>query len=241
MTDDDLLAALDRAGAAAGAIEPEALLLAVPDCPGWTVATVVAHTGELYRWVATIVSQLALTPPLFSSEPVPDGAALLPYYATGFQELRAALGAADLDEPVWTWAGRRPVRWWLRRITHEMVIHAGDVQSALGGREPVATPVAVDGIDEFLEVFVTGRFDAAGFGGRGETVHLHATDAPGEWLLRFDPESVSVTREHAKGDVAARATASDLFVYLWGRGGTATFEIFGDTSLLDRFRSAARV
>jgi uncharacterized protein (TIGR03083 family) len=241
MTDGDLLAVLDRAGAATGSIEAGALLLAVPDCPGWTVATVVTHTGELHRWVASIVNDLALTPPSFRSDPVPDGAALLGYYAQGFQDLRAALVAADLDEPVWTWAGPRPARWWLRRMTHEMTIHAGDVQSAIDGREPVSAPVAVDGIDEFFDVFVAGHFDAAAFGGNGETMHLHATDASGEWLVRFDPSSVEVTRQHAKGDVAARATASDLFLYLWGRGDASAFETFGDRSLLDRFQSAARV
>ena len=37
-------------------------------------------------------------------------------------------------------------------------------------------------------------FDAAG------TIHVHATDTPGEWLIRVGPEGVTVTKEHAKGE-----------------------------------------
>ena len=50
-----------------------------------------------------------------------------------------------------------------------------------------------------------------------------------------------VTREHAKGDVAARGTASDLLLFLWGRVPATALEVFGDAALLDRFRSAIRV
>ena len=43
-------------------------------------------------------------------------------------------------------------------------------------------------------------------------------------------------REHAKGDVAARGTASDLLLFLWGRVPATALEVFGDAELLDRFQ-----
>ena len=53
--------------------------------------------------------------------------------------------------------------------------------------------------------------------GPGETIHLHATDTDGEWLIRLTPDGIETSREHAKGDVAARGPASDLFLFLVGR------------------------
>ena len=47
-----------------------------------------------------------------------------------------------------------------------------------------------------------------------------------------------MTAEHAKGDVAARGTASDLLLFLWGRVPADTLEVFGDADLLARFRQA---
>ena len=68
--------------------------------------------------------------------------------------------------------------------------------------------------------------------GNGETLHLHCTDGEGEWLVRLDPDGVSSSHEHAKGDVAARGTASDLLLFLYGRVDPEQLEVFGDASLL---------
>ena len=62
----------------------------------------------------------------------------------------------------------------------------------------------------------------------GMSVHLHCTDTEGEWLIVRDGDDLVVTREHAKGDVAARGTASDVLRFLWGRGGADQLEVFGD-------------
>ena len=51
----------------------------------------------------------------------------------------------------------------------------------------------------------------------------------------------TVTAEHAKGDVAARGSASDLLLFLWGRVPADSLEVFGDAELLARFRQAIRV
>ena len=44
-----------------------------------------------------------------------------------------------------------------------------------------------------------------------------------------------MTREHAKGDVAVRGTASDLLLFLWGRLPGKNLEVLGDASLLGRY------
>ena len=72
--------------------------------------------------------------------------------------------------------------------------------------------------------------------GNDETIHFHCTDGEGEWLARLSPEGVVVTREHAKGDVAARGTASNLLLFVYGRVPADDLEVFGDAALLARWR-----
>ena len=73
------------------------------------------------------------------------------------------------------------------------------------------------------------------------SIHVHCTDTEGEWLVRRDGDDLVVTREHAKGDVAARGSASDLLLFLWGRRPVSALDVFGDGDLLDRFRESIRV
>lgn len=80
------------------------------------------------------------------------------------------------------------------------------------------------------------RPEVAELKGSGETIHLHATDADGEWLIRFTSDGIETTREHAKGDVAARYTASDPFLFLVGRVPPVELELFGDGALLERWQ-----
>ena len=65
-------------------------------------------------------------------------------------------------------------------------------------------------------------------------------DTEGEWLVRLDTDACTFTREHAKGDVA-RAAASDLLLYFYGRADADRLDVFGDASLLERFRRTRQV
>jgi len=76
-------------------------------------------------------------------------------------------------------------------------------------------------------------------GGNGETLHLHATDAEGEWLLTMHADRVDVARGHAKGDAAIRGRAHDLLLMMWGREPLGEVEVFGDPAVVARFREAA--
>jgi predicted lipid carrier protein YhbT len=52
----------------------------------------------------------------------------------------------------------------------------------------------------------------------------------------LNTDGLVVTREHAKGDVAARGTASDLLLFLYGRIDADGLDVFGDAALLARWR-----
>lgn len=239
MTDDEHVAALADAIAAVETVEADALDRPVPSCPGWTVADLITHLTSVHRWATTIIETHATERLRRDQADFPQGDELLAAFATGAARLQASLRAADLDEVLYTWTGPAPARWWLRRQVHETAVHAWDARSALGTAHPVDAPVAVDGLDELFGVFIPRFFDPAVFGGSGETMHLHATDCDGEWLLRFEPDQVVVSAEHGKGDVALRGSASDLLLVMWNRSGYDSLETFGDLGVADRFRALA--
>jgi hypothetical protein len=119
----------------------------------------------------------------------------------------------------------------------ETAIHRWDAQLAHGEPAPVEAALAAEGIEETFEVMVFARRVWAEHPrqGAGETYHFHRTDGPGEWLVRFPPEGPVIGREHAKGDIALRGSASDLFLFLWQRIPAERLEIFGDRRLVERY------
>ena len=137
--------------------------------------------------------------------------------ASGAQALLETLRSVDPATSVWTFSStNRTAAFWQRRRTQEIAVHRYDAETAAGTPTPIDTALAVDGIDEFLTVFLPRLADNFGDVGDG-TVHLHCTDVDGEWLVARHDGEVVVTAEHAKGDVAARGGASDLLLFLWGR------------------------
>jgi uncharacterized protein (TIGR03083 family) len=221
---------------AADAAGPDAV---VPTCSGWTVEDLVRHCASGDLWARTIVETGERSSHDLPAD-APTGAALVPYFRAGARALVEALSATDPDASVWTFAASdRTARFWFRRRAQETSVHRFDAQGVVGEPAPVGAELAVDGIDEFLTVFVPRMADSVATG--GETLHFHCTDVDGEWLIRREGEELRVTREHAKGDVAARGTASDLLLFIWGRVPASRLEVFGDGDALDRFRGAVRV
>mgnify|MGYP003341672377 FL=1 len=123
-------------------------------------------------------------------------------------------------------------------MAHETSVHRWDAQHALGTADPIDPDLAVDGIDEALETYVAQRFDLAAFGATGQTLHLHATDTEGEWMLTMTPDALTWTHGHGKGDTAIRGRAEDLLLFVMSRRGTDGLEVFGDTTLPARWQAA---
>ena len=217
----------------------------VPTCPGWTVADLLQHMIRGDDWARSIVEQgkQGSTERVLPSEPDPSiaGDDLVQAFRDGARALLESLESVDSTTPVWTFGAHdRTAAFWQRRRAQETAVHRYDAESAAGATTPVETALAADGIDEFLTVFFPRLADNFGSVGDG-TVHLHCTDIDGEWLVTIRDQVVTVTQEHAKGDVAARGTASDLLLFLWGRVPPDTLEVFGDTDLLARFSQAIKV
>jgi uncharacterized protein (TIGR03083 family) len=217
----------------------------VPTCPGWTVKELLDHCVTGDEWARTIVEQgrAGSTERVLPADADPSlrGDALVQAFRDAAGELMATLSSVAADTPVWTFSStNRTASFWQRRRAQETSIHRYDAETAAGTPTPIDADLAVDGIDEFLTVFLPRLADNFVEVGDG-TVHLHCTDVEGEWLVARRDGALSVTAEHAKGDVAARGSASDLLLFLWGRVPADTLEVFGDAELLARFRQAIRV
>jgi uncharacterized protein (TIGR03083 family) len=240
-----LVDALRREGAALGAVPLDDV--DVPTCPEWNLPELVTHVGWVHRWQAA---------PLRTDDPdrlvAIDRSAEIPldelsdWYHDGFLDLLGALDATPPDRPCPSFAGPRPATFWARRAAHETAIHRWDAEAATGRATPLDPAQAVDIVDEMFEVVVPRRFDPAAWEHEPSSIHLHATDLGpdsglhGEWLVVLGSDGVRVTREHAKGDVAARGTISDLALLMTGRLPPARLEVFGDTVHLDRWFRAVR-
>lgn len=250
MDDAAFLAALRRESDALSAAARGHLDAAIPAVEDWTVGEVVAHVGQGAQWAVHLVRDgMDATEALLALPPDPDTAelgeeGLLAWFDARTDELCTALEAAGPDSPCWTFSGEGPARAWWRRRAQETAIHRWDVAGAAGAASPIDRDLALDGIDEVFELFVPRLGDR--LAGDGRSLHLHATDdglpdGAGEWTIVFTAEGPTCERGHAKGDAAARGSASDLLLLLWNRVPPSRLEVFGDATVLDFWAARARI
>jgi uncharacterized protein (TIGR03083 family) len=212
--------------------------LPVPSCPGWTVADLARHTGTIHRWATAIVETEAAARVPFPEAAAPresaDGWAR--WLASGAAPLLGALRSAGPLTAVWSWGPGRTSGWWARRMLHETTVHRADAELALGNDDPVIDPVvAADGIDEFLFNLPSARRPYPHLAAlpTGQSLHLHATDADGEWVIRFTDSGIAWERGHEKATTAVRGPVTSLLLFTYGRlpVSDARLASFGDASV----------
>jgi uncharacterized protein (TIGR03083 family) len=230
-------------GRFAEAVRGADLATPVPTCPEWTLADLIEHTGIVERWAAEMVRQLA--PERLDRRrldvPVPGDRAQLPQWlADGAADVVAAFRESDPDAAMWAWGADKHARFWPRRMLHETTVHRADAELALG-REPAIEPaVAIDGVDELLDNLPhAGYFrpQVAELRGDGESLHLHCTDADGEWTITLEPEGYRWDHGHTKATVAVRGPAADLLLLLYQRRrpDDGRYQVIGDDHVLTRW------
>jgi uncharacterized protein (TIGR03083 family) len=224
----------------------------VPTCPGWTVGALVRHLAGGQRWATTLVATraaAALDDEFFRDvvrEAEPDPAELDGQLAGSAAALTGALWEAGPDVPVFTgFAGGR-TGFYARRFAYETAVHRADATLAAGLRYDLDPEVAVDALDEWMELGALPETDLfhperRELLGPGRTVHLHATDVPGEthaeWVVDLTGERVAWRRAHEQCAVAVRGPLVDLLLVVYGRRAVddAAVEVLGDRALLDRW------
>jgi uncharacterized protein (TIGR03083 family) len=228
---------------------------AVPTCPGWTVAALVRHlAGGQRRAAAVVAARLGSRPDDTdvhggdrAQEPSP--AELDAELAQSSAALVAAFREAGPDAPVQTPFGHGTAASFARRRAHETAVHRADATLAAGLPYALDAEVAVDALDEWLELAslpqMLDLFPARrALLGPGRTVHLHATDTPAEldaeWVVDLTGAVPSWRRAHEKSAVAVRGPVAELVLVVYGRrrvDDTAA-EVFGDRALLDTWLAA---
>jgi uncharacterized protein (TIGR03083 family) len=229
----EYVAALRREGHRIAAAAEGTLDWVVPSCPEWTVADLVWHLGNVHAFWRQIANGTISGPEAYAEPERPTGGELVAWFRTGVDETVGVLERLDPATPAWTWAPEKNVGFIQRRMAQETTVHCWDVLRAVGRDEPIEAKLAVDGIDEFLGVCLPSR--PTHLEGPPETIHLHATDGDGEWMVRAGDGTSQVEQTHGKGDAAVRATASDLLLLLWGRCLPDQVEVHGDQAALARF------
>jgi uncharacterized protein (TIGR03083 family) len=240
----DYLGAIrDNATALVDAAEAAGLDAPVPSCPKWNVADLLEHIGFVHRWAAANLERAPDDPYMASRDmgfAAPERREAAAWVRDGAVALVDALGAKPPETAAWTWLPPATNEFWRRRQAHETAVHRVDAQLAAGSSEPIDGSLAADGVDEWLSMVPNLPWVEEKITGNGETIHLHCTDVDGEWLIRLEPEGMQLEREHAKGDVAARGSASNVQLWLMDRIPLDRLEVFGDAALLESWRDRVK-
>ncbi|MFI5521370.1 maleylpyruvate isomerase family mycothiol-dependent enzyme [Streptomyces platensis] len=232
------------------------LSVTVPTCPDWTLADLARHVGGAHRWVGAIVAGRAadyVDPAAVPDAAAPgdDAAELDAWLAEGVERTVTALREAGPHVTVWNWAGQGGTGFWSRRMAHETVVHRIDAALATGTTFDVPAEVAVDCLEEWLQIGelpvarqrLAERAGAAGATllGPDRTIHLHATDAPAglnaEWVLDLTGPEPTHRRAHEKAAVAVRGPLTDVLCVVHRRlpADSDRVEVLGDRALLDQW------
>ena len=211
-------------------------LAPVAACPDWDNTALAEHMGDVFNFAATQIraSTTEMTRPDQSAKADP-----LSWYQTSAGALIDALAQADPDQPGWSWAGTPTLSFYFRRMASEIAVHRVDAQRAAGVAEtPIPGDIATDAIDEVIEVGMQHRMRGPDADYPTGSLHLHRTDGDGEWMLTAADGVLVATHEHGKGDAALRGRASDLLLFLWGRG-RGELDLFGDEAVAEAWSAVA--
>lgn len=218
----------------------------VPSCPGWTVTDLLGHVAAVYLHKVECMVRGAMPEP-WPPAGVAEEARQQPLDLLD-RSYRALVGEFDRrlpNAPAGGWyEPDRTVGFWIRRMAHETVIHRIDAELAAGvPLAPVPDDLAVDGLDEFLYVFVMYGTTAwreyardALAAAEGQDVRLVTTG--GAWLVHPTPEGVRVS-EDPSGPVATEVSGApaDLLRWVWGRVGDEAVVISGDRERIAPLRA----
>jgi len=220
------LACLDADAARLRAVAASDLAAAVPTCPGWTVADLTRHVGQVYLH-KTLGMRQGAEPAEWPPKELAD-AEPLDLFDRTYADLLAEFAARRPEDATGTWYGPdQTVGFWIRRMAQETVVHRIDAELATGQAvAPVPADLAVDGIDELLRVFVAFGVTAWGeyfadtlAASPGRTFALRTDGAA--WHVRTGPGTFAV--QDGDGDAPADVTVSGppaaLLRWVWNRDG----------------------
>jgi uncharacterized protein (TIGR03083 family) len=225
-----LVAEAARLQTAAAAAAPDA---AVPTCPEWTAADLLDHVTETYDH--KIQSMRLLKAPGDDYRIARPGTPAEQYTAA-LADLLREFDQRGPDSLAYTWYGPdQTVGFWIRRMAHETLIHRVDAELAAAAPVgPVEEGLAVDGIEEMLQVMLTWGSRAYReslapvlAGNDGLAVAL---DTGGRsWTVRVGAGAVSAeTGVGADAQAVVSGSAGEVLLWLWRRVAPDAVKVEGD-------------
>lgn len=222
---------------------------AVPSCPGWTVQDLIEHLGSVHRRAAhragsdTDPTGYEINLPTESSE-------IINWFNEGWENLLEIFNMYPDDYPTWNWSGKNmTLGWMIRRQAHETAVHRFDAELAHMGIPSVNAitslpsesipfgfdpEFASDGVEERLEVTIAGRRNLSG--SLPGSLHLHATDIDAEWTVTLKDGVMTIDKGHQKADAAIKASASELYLWSWGRLPYEILSPFGNIAVIEAWK-----
>jgi len=203
----------------------------VPTCPDWNVGQLVEHTTNVYAHKAETMRRGAF-PKDWPPERTGD---VLDNFDQAYADLLAEFGKRSPDDTTPTWyPPEQNVRFWIRRMAQETVIHRVDAELALKEDvAPIPDDFAVDGVDELLICFLDfqSREYAQYFPlPKSDLAPVAISTGGRTWTATMTPKAVNVD---GAGDAPARIEGEPnaMLLWLWRRaeGGV---NISGDESLV---------
>lgn len=209
---------------------------AVPSCPGWDMAKLLGHMTTVWHMLAIIAeTQPTGFPGRDQFPPRPETGAEEAGARAALDRVDQAMRALEPGTSMWSWATTQSSDFYPRRYHLENLVHRVDAEQALGLASEIDGDEAADAVDERFVEFVHLREERP-----AGSLHVHRTDGEGEWTFAVVDDRIVVSKQHEKGDAAARGTGADLMLAVWGRGGADALEIFGDDALVDEWFSLCR-
>jgi uncharacterized protein (TIGR03083 family) len=242
MTPETYLTRLQTDAARLAEIATHDLDAEVPPCPGWTVRDVVVHTGEVYSHKVACM-RLPEGPEHVDdwNHGPAEGEDLLDWFQERHDELVTELTARGPEAASYTWYDPdQTVGFWFRRMAQETAVHRADVESAFNAVTSVADDLALDGIDEVLDLFLVYQADDVGPDGPGRgTVAVRTGEHI--WRVTLSADEVALAREPGPADAIVSGEPSELLLWLWGRRPDTAVTLEGDGAVLTGLRERLAV
>ena len=197
------------------------------------MADLVFHVGQVHGfWGQIVAGRLTDVRDAVPVERPPDEG-LLAWFGETCGSVADLLDHADPRDEVWSWSAQKDVAFVQRRMAHEAAVHTWDAVGALGAPEPIDPDLAVDGIDEYIDLFMPA-FVRQPVDPGPYSVSLRASDRPARWWLDVRHGELSTSRSGLVADVIVDGTASDLLLLLWGRADAGLLDLDGEPTALER-------
>jgi uncharacterized protein (TIGR03083 family) len=223
--------------------------LPIPTCPGWTVRECVRHTGGAYQHKISCM-RLGRRPGDDEFEEGPaTGVDVIDWFDTSLATLLAELRDRGPSAPSYTWwPADQTTGFWYRRMAQETAVHRIDVEDAGAAATPIDEDLAVDGIDEVLDRFLSDDWDSVTpdewdgvdpNAGAGSTIAVRTRGTA--WRSTLGPDVILLERGDGDADAAVAGEPEAVLLWLWGRRPDSTVELEGDPAALAAFRDRLRI